>query len=206
MTRESAASVVHSRQFSVTVLSGPSALSAFRRKGLIERLQAIDPAIEEVVARHLHFVHAAELAADEKLRLEKLLRYGVPAAVLGILAHPFALDRPVWWAMDKIRHDAGSFGVPAEWRATAGIDAFGFYGTFSVRRIADRAELTPFFERYARDVRGDVVGLCGACGHGMRGETGMMIRRLAVFVLTWPTNRDADRERQPRRPGPSVSD
>ena len=60
---------------------------------------------------------------------------------------------PVWWAMDKIRHDAGTYGVPAAWRAVEGVDGFGFYGTFSVRRLSGRAELRPFYERYARDVR-----------------------------------------------------
>ena len=83
MTRENAASAATSLPLSVTVLAGPSALSAFRRKGLLERLQAVDPAIEDVVAHHLHLVHAAALGAEDKLRLEKLLRYGVPAAVLG---------------------------------------------------------------------------------------------------------------------------
>lgn len=60
---------------------------------------------------------------------------------------------PVWWALDKIAFREGTYGVPAAWRDTPGIDALGFYGTFSVKRISTEAELTPFFAAYARDVR-----------------------------------------------------
>lgn len=60
---------------------------------------------------------------------------------------------PVWWAMDKIAYQKGSYGVPAAWRQTPGIDALGFYGTFSVKRISTEAELTPFFRNYAAEVR-----------------------------------------------------
>lgn len=60
---------------------------------------------------------------------------------------------PVWWAMDKIAYQKGSYGVPAAWLQTPGIDAIGFYGTFSVKRISTEAELTPFFRNYAAEVR-----------------------------------------------------
>ena len=65
---------------------------------------------------------------------------------------------PVWWAMDKIAYQKGSYGVPAAWRQTPGIDALGFYGTFSVKRISTEAELTPFFRNYAAAL-GDGVQL-----------------------------------------------
>jgi hypothetical protein len=60
---------------------------------------------------------------------------------------------PVWWAMDKIAYRQGAYGVPEAWRQTPGIDGFGFYGTFSVKRISTEAELTPFFRTYAGEVR-----------------------------------------------------
>ena len=51
----------------------------------------------------------------------------MPAAVLGILAHPFALDRPVWWAMGLAVR--GMLDISA-WiegfdRATVVLPAFG---------------------------------------------------------------------------------
>jgi hypothetical protein len=60
---------------------------------------------------------------------------------------------PVWWALDKIAFQKGAHVLPAAWQKTAGIDAFGFYGTFSVKRISTEAELTPFFRTYAQGVR-----------------------------------------------------
>mgnify|MGYP005823988035 CR=1 FL=1 len=58
-------------------LAGPGALSAFRRERLLRRLQAVDAGVTSVVARHVHFVHAArELSADESARLAALLDYG----------------------------------------------------------------------------------------------------------------------------------
>lgn len=60
---------------------------------------------------------------------------------------------PVWWALDKIAYHKGSYGVPEAWRQTEGLDAIGFYGTFSVKRISTEAELTPFFKAYAQEVR-----------------------------------------------------
>ena len=60
---------------------------------------------------------------------------------------------PLWWAMDKIAFQKGNYVLPTAWQQTAGIDAFGFYGTFSVKRISTEAELTPFFKHYAQGVR-----------------------------------------------------
>jgi hypothetical protein len=44
---------------------------------------------------------------------------------------------PVYWIVDKLEHDVNAGDadrekrIPADWLATPGIDAFGFYGTFS---------------------------------------------------------------------------
>ena len=113
-----------------------------RLAGVLARCQG-DPAYLRRGGRPVVYLY--QVPFDPKLTPATFaeLRRGVEAKV-----------GPVWWAMDKIRHDAGTYGVPADWRTTDGIDAFGFYGTFSVRRLWERAELAPFFERYARDVRG----------------------------------------------------
>lgn len=112
-----------------------------RLAGVLSRCQA-DPAYLRRAGRPVVYLY--QVPFDPKLTPATFaeLRRGVEAKV-----------GPVWWAMDKIRHDAGTYGVPAEWRAAEGIDALGFYGTFSVRRISEPAELGPFFARYARDVR-----------------------------------------------------
>lgn len=58
---------------------GGNALSAFRAQALLPRLQAVQPRITAVHARHVHWVwsdHA--LAAAEHDKLEALLRYGDP--------------------------------------------------------------------------------------------------------------------------------
>ncbi len=112
-----------------------------RLAGVLARCQG-DPAYLRRAGRPVVYLY--QVPFDPKLTPATFaeLRRGVEAKV-----------GPVWWAMDKIRHDAGTYGVPAAWRATEGVDAFGFYGTFSVRRISERAELGPFFARYARDVR-----------------------------------------------------
>ncbi len=58
---------------------GGNALSAFRAQALLPRLQAVQPRITAVHARHVHWVwsdHA--LAAAERDKLEALLRYGDP--------------------------------------------------------------------------------------------------------------------------------
>ena len=58
---------------------GGNALSAFRAQALLPRLQAVNPRITAVHARHVHWVwsdHA--LAGAEHDKLEALLRYGDP--------------------------------------------------------------------------------------------------------------------------------
>ena len=53
----------------------------------------------------------------------------------------------VYWIVDKIAHDASAAGtdrekrIPADWLATPGVDAFGFYSTFSNFRAHTYEEL-----------------------------------------------------------------
>lgn len=61
------------------LLPGSLALSLFRQQRLLERLRELEPAIEQVTARYLHIVDIRrELNAEESVRLERLLTYGVP--------------------------------------------------------------------------------------------------------------------------------
>ncbi|RYF77072.1 MAG: phosphoribosylformylglycinamidine synthase, partial [Comamonadaceae bacterium] len=64
----------------MTFFEGGDALSEFRARQLLPRLQALDPRIDGVRARFVHLV-ATELAPDEagRQRLEALLSYGEPA-------------------------------------------------------------------------------------------------------------------------------
>ncbi len=58
---------------------GGNALSAFRAQALLPRLQAVNPRITAVHARHLHWVWSDHpLAGAEHDKLEALLRYGDP--------------------------------------------------------------------------------------------------------------------------------
>lgn len=58
---------------------GGNALSAFRAQALLPRLQAVNPRITGVHARHLHWVWSDHpLAGAEHDKLEALLRYGDP--------------------------------------------------------------------------------------------------------------------------------
>jgi phosphoribosylformylglycinamidine synthase len=64
-------------------LDGPSALSTFRARGLLARIQAIEPAAAQLHAQHVHFVHTrGELDAQQQARLAALLDYGEPAPPL----------------------------------------------------------------------------------------------------------------------------
>src|SRR5436190_4991343 len=65
----------------VLKLRGARALSDFRLAKLLTRIQEIDRGVRGLAAEHWHFVDApAEPAADEHRLLERLLRYGTPAA------------------------------------------------------------------------------------------------------------------------------
>lgn len=58
---------------------GIAALSDFRTKKLLARLQAIDAKITAVTAEYVHFADVdGELSADEKASLQKLISYGTP--------------------------------------------------------------------------------------------------------------------------------
>jgi phosphoribosylformylglycinamidine synthase len=59
------------------LLPGPPALSTFRIAKLLERLQALEPTVQGLEARFLHFADlAAPLSAPERAVLEQLLTYG----------------------------------------------------------------------------------------------------------------------------------
>jgi phosphoribosylformylglycinamidine synthase len=59
--------------------AGGNALSLFRVKGLIQRLRQIEPRIDAISARYLHFVATSlPLAALDEARLKTLLTYGDP--------------------------------------------------------------------------------------------------------------------------------
>ena len=61
-------------------LSGPLALSSFRKERLLASLRDLGLPIADVAARYVHFVHADRaLDADESKRLDSLLVYGDPA-------------------------------------------------------------------------------------------------------------------------------
>ncbi len=60
-------------------LPGSNALSSFRRERLLARLQALGAPVADVQAQHVHFVHARELTAPDRERLDGLLNYGEPA-------------------------------------------------------------------------------------------------------------------------------
>jgi phosphoribosylformylglycinamidine synthase len=58
-------------------LDGPGALSTFRARNLLARIQAIEPSASLLHARHVHFVHTrGELDQHQRARLDALLDYG----------------------------------------------------------------------------------------------------------------------------------
>jgi phosphoribosylformylglycinamidine synthase len=58
-------------------LDGPGALSTFRARNLLARIQAIEPSASLLHARHVHFVHTGgELDEHQRSRLDALLDYG----------------------------------------------------------------------------------------------------------------------------------
>ncbi len=60
------------------IITGVSALSDFRKKALLEALQAAEPSIQDVSAEYLHFVDGEKLTRQEHTQLEKLLTYDSP--------------------------------------------------------------------------------------------------------------------------------
>jgi len=62
-------------------ISGSSALSDFRITNLLARLQAIEPNVNSIRARFIHFIDAQEtLSSDQLALLNQLLSYGTAAA------------------------------------------------------------------------------------------------------------------------------
>ena len=60
------------------VYRGVAALSDFRRRKLLAKLQAIDPAVIAVDAEYLHLADSRKLIGEEHQRLHKLVSYGTP--------------------------------------------------------------------------------------------------------------------------------
>ncbi|HVX58043.1 MAG TPA: hypothetical protein VHA37_10080, partial [Candidatus Saccharimonadales bacterium] len=61
------------------VLKGVSALSAFRTKKLLARLQAADPKISGLSAEYVHFADTSQpLTTAQSEQLERLVSYGTP--------------------------------------------------------------------------------------------------------------------------------
>lgn len=57
---------------------------------------------------------------------------------------------PVYWIMDKVVNPANQgLSFPAKWLAMPQISMFGFYGTFSIKRIWKYEDLAPHYVRLA---------------------------------------------------------
>ncbi len=76
----------------LTAFEGGNALSAFRVRALLPKLQAIHPRLEGLRARFVHLVGSpAELTAAERESLARLLTYGEPAQ-----ASPIGTSARLW--------------------------------------------------------------------------------------------------------------
>jgi hypothetical protein len=53
----------------------------------------------------------------------------------------------VYWIVDAIANGVGEFRIPEQWRPVDGIDAFSFYGTFSIFREYKYEDLVPRYRR-----------------------------------------------------------
>ncbi|PRY58195.1 phosphoribosylformylglycinamidine synthase [Knoellia remsis] len=74
-------STAPSHDLVLTVFEGGSALSDFRARALLARLQAVAPSITGVSARHVHWVASEQPLIDEDAaKLAQLLTYGDPYA------------------------------------------------------------------------------------------------------------------------------
>lgn len=60
------------------ILPASNALSAFRAQRLLQKLQAVEPAIVAVGAQFLHLIDGPQLSASEQERLRSMLVYGDP--------------------------------------------------------------------------------------------------------------------------------
>ncbi|KRE40860.1 phosphoribosylformylglycinamidine synthase [Knoellia sp. Soil729] len=73
--------MVSTHELALTTVEGGSALSPFRARALLARLQAVDPAVTAVSARFVHWVASEQpLTVDAAARLTELLTYGDPYA------------------------------------------------------------------------------------------------------------------------------
>ena len=69
------------RDKALTIFEGGSALSDFRARGLLARVQAVAPGVSGLAARHVHVVATeAALTGAERDRVSRLLTYGPPYA------------------------------------------------------------------------------------------------------------------------------
>ncbi|MEO7269552.1 MAG: phosphoribosylformylglycinamidine synthase, partial [Knoellia sp.] len=69
--------MVSTHDLALTTVDGGSALSPFRARALLARLQAVDPAITGITARFVHWVASEEpLDEAERVTVERLLTYG----------------------------------------------------------------------------------------------------------------------------------
>jgi phosphoribosylformylglycinamidine synthase len=69
------------RDKALTIFEGGSALSDFRARGLLARVQAVAPGVSGLAARHVHVVATeAALTGAERDRVGRLLTYGPPYA------------------------------------------------------------------------------------------------------------------------------
>ena len=109
------------------------------------------------------FIYVYQVPFEPKLTIAtfKELRLGVEAE-LG----------PMYWMMDKIinPNDTG-LKFPEEWLRLPEIPMFGFYGTFSVKRIWKYQDLVPIYKRLAKQAHaaGKKVLLPAHPGHDNSG-------------------------------------
>jgi hypothetical protein len=82
-----------------------------------------------------------------------------PEKFTDLRAHVEERVGPVYWIVDAIANGVGDFRIPEAWRPVEGIDAFSFYGTFSIFREYRYRDLA---SRYRK-----VVGEAHAAGKKM---------------------------------------
>jgi len=85
-------------------------------------------------------VYLYQVPFDPKLTPETFaqLRQGVEAEV-----------GPVYWIMDKVSNANNTMTIPANWLDVPEIPMFGFYGTFSIKRVWAYDDILPDYRRVA---------------------------------------------------------
>jgi hypothetical protein len=79
---------------------------------------------------------------------------------------------PLYWIMDKIVNDGkGSYCMPAEWLGLPGIAMYGFYGTFSIKRMWKYDEIATHYSVLAKQAHaaGKKIFLPAHPGHDNSG-------------------------------------